>query len=64
MRTFATARNPIPVVLFVAKPGTFILRTFQSIDIRIETSVSTYLAIPLQLHFNVAGLSESHHQNK
>jgi hypothetical protein len=68
MRTFVTARNPIPVVQSVAKPGPFNLRTFHSIDIRTETSVNKYSAIPLQLHFNVESTSwpkrATLHQNK
>jgi len=58
MRTFAIARNPIPVVQSVAKPGPFHLRTFHNItDKRTETPVTKYSAIPLQLHFNVESTS-------
>jgi len=57
MRIYAIARNPFPVVQSVAKPRPFNLRTFHSIDIRTETTVNKYSAIPLQLHFNVESAS-------
>jgi hypothetical protein len=53
MRTFVSARNPIPVVRSVAKPCPFSLRTSHSTDKRTEESVNKHSAIPLQLHLNV-----------